>query len=51
MNKVILGLDVSTSRVGICILDYSSNLLRCEFIKMNSKHDLEDRCSVLELLY
>ena len=48
MNKVILGLDVSTSRVGICFLDYSSNLLRSEFIKMNPKDDLEDRCLVLE---
>ena len=48
MNKVILGLDVSTSRVGICVLDYSSNLLRSDFIKMNSKDDLEDRCLVLE---
>ncbi len=48
MNKVILGLDVSTSRVGICVLDYSSNLLRSDFIKMNSKDILEDRCLVLE---
>jgi Holliday junction resolvasome RuvABC endonuclease subunit len=48
MNKVILGLDVSTSRIGICIIDYGSNLLRSEFIKMNSKDDLEDRCIVLE---
>jgi len=48
MKNVILGLDVSTSRVGICILDYSSSLLRSEFIKMNSKDDLEDRCIVLE---
>ena len=48
MNKVILGLDVSTSRIGICILDYDKNLLRSEFIKMNSKYCLEDRCLVLE---
>ena len=48
MKNVILGLDVSTSRVGVCFLDYSSNLLRSEFIKMNPKSDLEDRCMVLE---
>ena len=48
MNKVILGLDVSTSRIGISIIDYDQNLLRCEFIKLNSKDELEDRCLVLE---
>ena len=48
MNKVILGLDVSTSRVGLSIIDYDKNLLKCEFIKLNSKDELEDRCLVLE---
>jgi Holliday junction resolvasome RuvABC endonuclease subunit len=48
MNKVILGLDVSTSRVGISIIDYDKRLLKCEFIKLNSKDELEDRCLVLE---
>tara|TARA_Y100000114_G_scaffold84169_1_gene77715 strand:- start:583 stop:1122 length:540 start_codon:yes stop_codon:yes gene_type:complete len=48
MNKVILGLDVSTSRVGVSIIDYDQNLLKCEFIKLNSKDELEDRCLVLE---
>lgn len=48
MNKVLLGLDVSTSRIGISIIDYQSNLLKCEFIKMNSKDALEDRCLILE---
>ena len=48
MNKVILGLDVSTSRVGISIIDYDSNLLRSEFVKLNSKDNLEHRCSQVE---
>ena len=48
MNKVILGLDVSTSRIGICIIDYDKNLLRSEFIKLSSKDSLEERCLVLE---
>ena len=48
MNKVILGLDVSTSRVGVSIIDYDKHLLKCEFIKLNSKDELEDRCLVLE---
>ena len=48
MNKVILGLDVSTSRVGVSVVDYDSNLLRSEFIKLSSKDSLEDRCLQVE---
>ena len=48
MNKVVLGLDVSTSRIGISVIDYNSNLLRSEFIKLNSKESLEDRCYQVE---
>jgi len=48
MKKVILGLDVSTSRVGIAILDPDSQLIDCQAIKLNSKDTLEDRCFELE---
>lgn len=44
MNNFILGLDVSTSRIGISVIDYNSNLHRSEFVKLNSKDDLETRC-------
>ena len=46
--NVILGLDVSTSKVGLSIIDYNSNLLKCEVIKLDSKKSLEDRCLQLE---
>ena len=46
--KVILGLDISTSKVGLSIVDYNSNLLKCEVIKLDSKKPLEDRCLQLE---
>ena len=48
MNKKILGLDVSTSRVGISVLDYDQNLFKSEFIKLSSKDPLEERCLHLE---
>jgi len=46
--KVILGIDVSTSKVGLSVIDYNSNLLKCEVIKLDSKKPLEDRCLRLE---
>ena len=48
MNKVLLGLDVSTSRIGISIIDYNSNLLECQFVKLNSKDELEIRCDQIK---
>jgi len=48
MKEVVLGLDVSTSKVGITIMDYNENLLQCEFIKLDPKKALEDRCILLE---
>ena len=48
MKKVILGLDVSTSKVGLCIMDYKFNLLETQFIKLNTKDTLEERCIFLE---
>jgi len=48
MKETILGLDVSTSKVGITILNSNADLLDCQVIKLNSKGTLEDRCFELE---
>jgi Holliday junction resolvasome RuvABC endonuclease subunit len=48
MNEYILGLDVSTSRVGIAILNPNGNLIDCQVIKLNSKDTLEERCFTVE---
>ena len=48
MKEVILGLDVSTSKVGLSILDYNNNLISCQVIKLNSKDSLCKRCSEIE---
>ena len=48
MKKVVLGLDISTSKIGICIMDYKFNLLETTLIKLNTKDELEDRCLQLE---
>ena len=48
MSKFILGLDVSTSRVGITILNSNADLIDCQAIKLNSKDELEDRCDQLK---
>jgi|TARA_R110000824_G_scaffold250620_1_gene439372 Holliday junction resolvasome RuvABC endonuclease subunit len=48
MKDVILGLDVSTSKVGLCIMDYECKLLESEVIKLKTADELEDRCIFLE---
>jgi Holliday junction resolvasome RuvABC endonuclease subunit len=48
MKQVILGLDVSTSRVGITIMNSDSELLDCQAVKLDSKDVLEDRCLQIE---
>ena len=48
MKEYILGLDVSTSRVGIAILNPNGNLIDCQVIKLNSKETLEERCFTVE---
>ena len=48
MNEFTLGLDVSTSRVGITILNSNADLIECQVIKLNSKDALEDRCYQIE---
>ena len=51
--NVILGLDVSTSKVGLSIIDPDHKLVDSQAIKLNNKISLESRCSELEdvLLY
>ena len=48
MKEVALGLDVSTSKIGLCIMDYKFNLLETTLIKLNTKDELEDRCIQIE---
>ena len=48
MKKVALGLDISTSKIGLCIMDYKFKLLETKLIKLNTKDSLEDRCLLLE---
>lgn len=48
MKEVALGLDISTSKVGLCIMDYKFNLLETVLIKLNTKDELEDRCIQIE---
>ena len=48
MNNFILGLDVSTSRVGITILNSNAGLIDCQAVKLNSKYQLEIRCDQLK---
>ncbi len=48
MKEVVLGLDISTSKIGLCIMDYNFNLLETVLIKLNTKDELEDRCLQVE---
>jgi Holliday junction resolvasome RuvABC endonuclease subunit len=48
MKEVVLGLDVSTSKIGLSIMDYNNNLISCQVIKLNSKDSLFKRCIELE---
>ncbi len=40
---MILGLDVSSSKIGYCIIDKDENLLLCEFKKFKTSTSLESR--------
>jgi len=48
MQEVILGIDVSTSKIGLSILDYDCNLIKCDVIKLDPKQPLEERCIFFE---
>ena len=44
----ILALDISTSRVGVTVMDYDRKLLLCEAVKLDPNKALEERCLDLE---
>jgi len=46
--NIVLGLDVSTSKIGLSIMDYDQNLIDCQVVKLNNKISLEERCLKLE---
>jgi hypothetical protein len=48
MQDVILGIDVSTSKIGLSIMDYDGNLIKTDVIKLDPKQSLEDRCIFFE---
>ena len=48
MKEVTLGLDISTSKIGLCVMDLKFNILETTLIKLDTKTELEDRCIVLE---
>ncbi len=45
---MILGIDISTSRIGYSIIDYTTKLILCQEIKLKSSDTLEDRCKIFE---
>ena len=47
--NTILALDISTSRVGVTVMDYDRKLLSCDVIKLDSNKPLEERCLDLEM--
>ena len=40
---MILGLDVSSSKIGYSIIDQNENLIECKFKKFKTKEELENR--------
>ncbi len=40
---MILGLDVSSSKIGYSIIDQNKNLIECKFKKFKPKEELENR--------
>tara|TARA_R100000005_G_C4895661_1_gene140265 strand:- start:160 stop:681 length:522 start_codon:yes stop_codon:yes gene_type:complete len=46
--NVTIGLDISTSKVGMSIIDQDQNLIDCKSVKLSSNYSLEERCLVLE---
>ena len=45
---MILGLDLSTTRIGVSVMKENEELVFCEALKMNNKSSLESRCLDLE---
>jgi Holliday junction resolvasome RuvABC endonuclease subunit len=47
--KMIMGLDVSTSRIGWAIIDEDGKYIDSDFFKTKPKTPLEERAGALEL--
>ena len=47
-DKMILGLDVSTSRIGWAIINDKQELVDSDFFKTNNKTSLEERATALK---
>ncbi|QDP62126.1 MAG: hypothetical protein GOVbin1807_125 [Prokaryotic dsDNA virus sp.] len=43
---MILGIDISTSKIGISIIDYKENLILSELLKMKTTDSLEKRTEI-----
>tara|TARA_R100000030_G_scaffold47826_2_gene36112 strand:+ start:2043 stop:2555 length:513 start_codon:yes stop_codon:yes gene_type:complete len=43
---MILGIDISTSKIGISIIDYDENLILSELLKMKTSDSLEVRAKI-----
>ena len=43
---MILGIDISTSKIGVSIIDYKENLILSELIKMKTSDSLEVRAKI-----
>ena len=48
MTKGILGLDVSSSKIGLAILDYDKKILTSDVIKFKADVSLENKAQMLE---
>ena len=48
MVKAILGLDVSSSKIGLAVLDYDKKILTSDVVKFKTETTLENRAQMLE---
>ena len=48
MKPAIIGLDVSSSKIGVAVLDQDKKILTSEVIKLKSDESLENRALMLE---
>jgi activator of 2-hydroxyglutaryl-CoA dehydratase len=46
--NLYLGIDLSSSKTGICILDENENIILSDLIKFDSKDSLEKRATILK---
>ena len=48
MKQGIIGLDISSSKIGIAVLDHDKKILTSEVLKLKSEDSLETRAIMLE---